>query len=56
LNPLNIFFLSNVFLKFLNDLVFHQIHPMNMYFDRKGQIFFVQNFLNQLYDFIPSFW
>jgi hypothetical protein len=23
-------------LKFLNDLVFHQFHPMNMYFHRRG--------------------
>jgi hypothetical protein len=36
--------------KFLYDLVFHQVHPMNMYFHRRGHGFVVQNFLNQLYD------
>jgi hypothetical protein len=29
-------------LKFLNDLVFHQVHPMNMYFHRRGHVFVVQ--------------
>jgi len=26
-------------LKFLYDLVFHQVHPMNMYFHKKGHFF-----------------
>jgi hypothetical protein len=55
LNPLNIIFLSNGLknesfamqpffqnfktLKFLNDLVFHQVHPMNMYFHGRGHVF-----------------
>jgi len=72
LNLLNIIFLSNglkmsplscsFFLqnfktsKFLNDLVFHQVHPMNMYFHRKRHVFVVQKIWNQLYDFMPSFW
>jgi hypothetical protein len=43
-------------LKFLNDLVFHQVHPMNMYFHRKRHVFVVQKIWNQLYDFMPSFW
>jgi len=71
LNPLNIIFLSNGFLneslalqpfpsnfktlKLLNDFVFHEVHSINMYFHRRGHVFVVQNFLNQLYDFIPSF-
>jgi len=42
-------------LKILNDLVFHQVHPMNMYFHRTGHVFVLQLFFNQLYDFIPSF-
>jgi hypothetical protein len=29
-------------LKFLNDLVFHRIHPMNMYFHKRGHGFVVQ--------------
>ncbi len=29
-------------LKFLNDLVFHQVHPMNMYFHRRGHVFVIQ--------------
>jgi hypothetical protein len=70
LNPLNIFFYKMVLkmnplpcslffqnfkaLKFLNDLVFHQVHPMNMYFHRRGHVFVVQKIWNQLYDFMPS--
>jgi hypothetical protein len=58
LNSLNIIFLSNGLkmnplpsslffqnfktLKFLNDLVFHQVHPMNTHFHRKGHVFVVQ--------------
>jgi len=67
LNPLNIFFYQMVYKKesfpskfqdfeILNDLVFHQIHPMNIKFiHRRGHVFVVQIFLNQLYDFMPSF-
>jgi hypothetical protein len=41
--PYNLFFFQNFKnLKILNDLVFHQVHPMNMYFRRKGHNFFVQ--------------
>jgi hypothetical protein len=51
LNPLNIFFFSKwlnesfVFFqnfktsKFLYDLCFHQVHPMNMYFRHKSNFF-----------------
>jgi hypothetical protein len=46
LNPLNIIFLSNglkmSFFFALFDLVFHQVHPMNMYFHRRGHAFVVQ--------------
>jgi hypothetical protein len=58
LNPLNIILLSNdkknesfalqpflskfKTLKFLYDFVFHQVHPMNMNFHRKGHGFIVQ--------------
>jgi hypothetical protein len=58
LNPLNIIFcqmvnkmnlfLHNPFLqnfktlKFLYNLVFHQVHLMNMYFHRRGHAFVVQ--------------
>jgi hypothetical protein len=72
LNPLNIMFLSNglkmnplpynlflqIFktLSFLYDLVFHQVHPMNMYVRRRGHAFVVQKIWNQLYDFMSSFW
>jgi hypothetical protein len=64
LNPLNIIFLSNGFkhesfafnlflqnfktLKFLYDLIFHQVH-------RKGHAFVVQKIENQLYDLMNSF-
>jgi hypothetical protein len=36
------FFQNFKTLKFLYDLVFHQIHPMNMYFHRRGYVFVVQ--------------
>ncbi len=49
------FFQNFKTLKFLNDLVFHQVHPMNMYFHRRGHVFVVQKIWNQLYDFMPSF-
>jgi hypothetical protein len=39
----------------LYDLVFHQVHLMDMYFLKKGHVFVTQNFLNQLYDFMHSF-
>jgi hypothetical protein len=55
LNPLNIFFYQMVYkmnplpcnpflqsfktLKFLFDLVFHQVHPMNIYFHKRGNFF-----------------
>jgi len=42
-------------LKFFFDLIFHQIHPMNMYFHKRGNVFIVQKALNQLYDFMHSF-
>jgi hypothetical protein len=58
LNPLNIIFYQMVkkmnplpcnpflqnlkTLKFLYDLIFHQVHPMNMYFHRRGHVFIVQ--------------
>jgi hypothetical protein len=29
-------------LKILHDLVFHQVHPLNMYFHRRGHVFVVQ--------------
>jgi hypothetical protein len=53
--PYSLFFQTLKALKFLYDLVFHQVHPMNMYFHRRGHVFIVQIFLNQLYDFMPSF-
>jgi hypothetical protein len=31
-------------LTFLYDLVFHQVHPMNMYFHKKGHVFVKYNF------------
>jgi hypothetical protein len=43
-------------LKFLNDLVFYQAHPMNMYFHKRGHVFVVQKEWHQLYDFMSSFW
>jgi len=41
-------------LKLLYDLVFHQVHLMNMYFHRRGHVFVVQFFWNQLYDLKKS--
>jgi hypothetical protein len=29
-------------LTFLYDLVYHQVHPMNMYFHKRGHVFIVQ--------------
>jgi hypothetical protein len=71
LNLLNIMFLSNGLkmshfpcsllhqnfntLKFLHDLIFYQIHPMNMYFYKSGHVFVVQKIWFQLYDFMHSF-
>jgi len=43
-------------LKFLFNLVFHQVHPMNMYFHRRGHVFVVQKVWNQSYDYMHSFW
>jgi hypothetical protein len=40
--PCNIFLQNFKILKFLNDLVSHQVHPMNMYFHRRGHVFVVQ--------------
>ncbi len=40
--PCNPFIQNFKTLKFLNDLVFHQVHPMNMYFHRRGHVFVVQ--------------
>ncbi len=42
-------------LKEIYNLIFHQVHFMNMYFHRKGHIFIVQIVWNQLYDFMHSF-
>jgi hypothetical protein len=42
-------------LKFLYNLVFHQVHLMNMYFHRRGHVFVVQKVWDQLYDFMHSF-
>jgi hypothetical protein len=72
LNPLNIIFCQIIkkvnllpwsflfqnfkTLKILYDLVFHQVHPMNIYFHRRGHIVVVQKVWYQLYDFMHSFW
>ncbi len=72
LNPLNIFFCQMVktmnplpsrpflqnfkTLKFLYDLVFHQVHSMNIYIHRRGHVFVAQKVWNQLDDFMHSFW
>ncbi len=72
LNPLNIIFCQMVnkmnpfphnpflqnlkTLKFLYNLVFHQVHLMNMYFHRRGHAFVVQKVWIKLYDFMHSFW
>jgi hypothetical protein len=57
MNPLfcNPFLQNFKTLKFLFDLIFHQIHPMNMYFNKRGNVLIVQKALNQLYDFMHSF-
>jgi hypothetical protein len=41
-------------LKFLYYLDFHHVHPMNMYFHRRGHVFVVHKVWNQLYDFMHS--
>jgi hypothetical protein len=62
LNPLNIYILSNglknescnpflqnfKILKFLYDLEFHRVHPMNMYFHRRGACFCCKKNLKSL--------
>jgi hypothetical protein len=57
MNPLlcNPFVQNFKTLKFLNDLVFHQVHRMNMYFHRRGHVFVVQKNSNELYEFMFSF-
>jgi len=40
--PYNLFLQNFKTLNFLNDLVFHQIHPMNIYFHKKGHVFVIQ--------------
>jgi hypothetical protein len=40
-----IFFQNFKTLKFLYDLVFHQVHSMNMHFHRRGHVFFVKKIL-----------
>jgi hypothetical protein len=40
--PCSPFFQNFKILKFLNDLVFHQVHPMNMYFHKRGHDFVIQ--------------
>jgi hypothetical protein len=40
--PCNLFVQNFKTLNFLNDLVFHQVHPMNMSFHRRGHVFVVQ--------------
>jgi hypothetical protein len=42
-------------LKFLYNLVFHQVHIMNIYFHRKGHVFIVNFFWYQLYDYMHPF-
>jgi len=39
---------KNSKLKFLYDLVFHQVHGMNMYFHGRGHVFVVQKIWNQI--------
>jgi hypothetical protein len=57
-----VFFLATFFFRisklliFFYNLVFHQVHFMNMYFHRKGHAFIVQKVWNQLYNFMHSFW
>jgi len=52
----NLFLQNFKSLKILYDLVFHQIHLMNVYFHRRGHVFVVQNIWNQSYDLKHSFW
>jgi hypothetical protein len=40
--PCNPFFQNFKILKSLYDLVFHQVHPMNMYFHRRGHVFVIK--------------
>jgi hypothetical protein len=53
--PCNLFLQNFKTLKFLYDLIFYQVHPMNMYSHRKGHDFVVYIFWNQLYDSMHSF-
>jgi len=54
--PCNLFLQNFKTLKFLYDLVFHQVHLMNMYFHRNGHVFVVQKVWNQLQNvFMHSF-
>jgi len=39
--PYNLFFQNFKTLKFFYDLIFYQIHPMNMYFHKRGHVFIV---------------
>jgi len=54
--PYNPFLQNFNILKFLYDLVFHQLHPMNMHFYRRGHVFVVQEIWSQLYDFMYFVW
>jgi hypothetical protein len=42
--PYSHFFQNFKTLTFLYDLIFHQVHPMNMYFHKKGHVFVKYNF------------
>jgi len=42
--PCSHFFKNLKNLKFLIDLVFHQVHPMNMYFHKRGHVFVIEFF------------
>jgi hypothetical protein len=55
-SPCNPFLQILKILKFLYNLVFHQVHIMNMYIHRRGHVFVVKNVWNQLYEFMHSFW
>jgi hypothetical protein len=54
--PYNLFLQNFKTLKFLYNLIFDQVHLMNMYFHRRGHGFVAHKIWNHLYDFMHSFW
>ncbi len=52
--PCNPFLQNFNYLELKCDLIFHQLHPINMYLHRRKHIFVEQKDRNQLHDLIHS--